>query len=89
MARDMEGEEGYLGEGTINFHPSAGTELGVASSYRDKMDGVEYDLRGQDAGLQTPTSTHDVTLMMSSRDVFWHNVKRPASSDAEGLAWAL
>lgn len=78
-----------MGEGTINFHPSAGTELGVASSYTDKMDGVECDLRAQDAGLQTPADAHDVTHMMSSRDVFWCVVKRPASSDSEGLAWAV
>lgn len=50
MVREVNGEEWYLGEGTSNFHLTAGTELGAASSFRDKMDGVEYlDLREQDA----------------------------------------
>lgn len=50
MVREVNGEEWYLGEGTSNFHLPAGTELGAASSFRDKMDGVEYlDLREQDA----------------------------------------
>lgn len=34
MAGVVNGEEGDLDEGTINSHPSVGTELGVASSFR-------------------------------------------------------
>lgn len=72
MAGGVNGEEGDLDEGTINSHPSVGAELGVASSFRDKMDRVEYlDLRGQDGGQesQMPADTH-VIHMMGSTDAF-------------------
>lgn len=48
MGNEVNGEEGDLGEETINFYLPADTELCMASSFRDKMDGVEYlDLRGR------------------------------------------
>lgn len=84
----MNGEEGDLGKGTVNFYPPVGTKLGVASSFRDKMDGMGYlDLRGQGVSpeSQTPADTH-VIHVMGSGDGFRCVVKKPGCSDSEGLA---
>lgn len=38
VAREVNGEQGDSGEGTMTFHPTGGAEVSVASSFSDKMD---------------------------------------------------